>query len=618
MAENPAQRRLAAILAADVVGYSRLMEANEERTMAALKHHRREFFDPTTEKHGGRIFKVMGDGFLVEFGSVLNAARCAVEIQRGMPIRNEGVPEDRHIKFRIGLNVGDLIVDGDDFYGDGVNMAARLEALASPGGISCSEAVRTQIGNKLDMEFLDQGEITVKNIAQPVHVYFINMAEVAPYGAAQATAFPGKPSVAVLPFSNMSNDPEQEYFSDGITEDIITDLSKVSGLSVLSRNTVFTLKGKALNLQQAARQLGVAYVVEGSVRKAGNRVRITAQLIEGATDRHLWADRYDRELTDIFALQDEITRTIVAQLKVTLLPEEREAIVQPQTENVEAYTLYLKGRDFFRRSTKPNLQLARQMFSRAIELDPLYARAFAGLADCDSMLFLQYSEGVSIDDILTNCAKALSIDPRLAEARASRGLALSLIQRYAEAEAELELAIASNPNLFEAYYFYARLCFTQGKLQEAARHYERAAEVNLDDYQSPSLVAQVYHGLALPEKERDAARRAVERATREIARNPDNPRPLYLGANSLAVLGQIGQAKDWAARALALDPDDTLTKYNIACLYCVFGDLDAALDLLIGLLPQANRETMAWVLYDTDFDLLHADPRWQTVVEMTR
>ncbi|MGL4281289.1 MAG: adenylate/guanylate cyclase domain-containing protein [Albidovulum sp.] len=236
MADENVERRLAAVLAADVVGYSRLMESNEERTIAALKYHRREFFDPTLAKHGGRIFKVMGDGFLVEFASVLNAMRCAVEIQHGMTGRNAGVPEDRHIKFRIGINVGDLVVDGDDFYGDGVNMAARLEGLAPPGGISCSEVVRTQIGSKLELEFLDQGEKTVKNIAQPVHVYFINMsltsaATFQRSGTSTHTPIAERPSVAVLPFSNMSNDPEQEFFSDGITEDIITDLSKVSGLS---------------------------------------------------------------------------------------------------------------------------------------------------------------------------------------------------------------------------------------------------------------------------------------------------------------------------------------------------------------------------------------------------
>src|SRR6185295_12156838 len=248
----------------------------------------------------------------------------------------------------MGINVGDVIVDGDDFYGDGVNVAARLEALASPGGIACSAVVRHQVGNRLEIDFLDQGEKAVKNIAQPVHVYFIDLgasATAASPGAPDGRAAPrsNKPSVAVLPFTNMSNDPEQEFFGDGITEDIITDLSKVSGLFVLGRNTVFTYKGKAVNLERIAKELGVAYLVEGSVRKAGQKVRVNAQLIEGATGGHLWAARYDRDLTDIFAIQDEITRTIVDQLKVKLLPEEKKAIEQSPTENVDAYTFYLKG-----------------------------------------------------------------------------------------------------------------------------------------------------------------------------------------------------------------------------------------------------------------------------------
>jgi adenylate cyclase len=624
MGEEQIQRRLAAILAADVVGYSRLMEANEERTLGALKLHRREFFDPTVTKHDGRIFKVMGDGFLVEFGSVLNAARCAVEIQRGMLERNAGVPEDRHIKFRIGINLGDIIVEGDDFYGDGVNMAARLEGLAGPGGIACSAVVRNQVGNKLAEEFLDQGEKTVKNIAQPVHVYFINLATVAATGASQPAAGgtaplrSDKPSVAILPFANMSNDPEQEFFSDGITEDSITDLSNVSGLFVLGRNTVFTYKGKAVNLEQIAKDLGVAYVVEGSVRKAGQKVRINAQLIEGATGGHLWAARYDRNLTDIFAIQDEITQTIVDQLKVKLLPEEKKAIQQAPTENVEAYTYYLKGREFFHRASKAYYSQAKQMFAKAIALDPLYSRAYAGAADCDSFLLLDYSEDVSLDAILANCAKALDLDSGLAEARASRGLALSVSKRYQEAEREFEQAIASNPNLFEAHYFYARACFVQGKLESAALHWERAAELKPDDYQAVMLLRQVYHSLGRLKDENEATRRCLERVERELARNPENARAAYLYAGALTKVGEVDRAKEWASRALAIDPDDVLTRYNIACFYCFIGELDRALDLLVGLLAKATFDMKAWVLNDSDFEPLHNHPGWQKVLELTR
>ena len=624
MSEEYVQRRLAAILAADVVGYSRLMEANEERTLGALRQHRREFFDPTVVKHGGRIFKVMGDGFLVEFGSVLNAARCAVEIQRGMFERNAGIPEDRHIKFRIGINLGDIIVDEGDVYGDGVNMAARLEALAGPGGIACSAVVRHQVGNKLELEFVDQGEKSVKNVAQPVHVYFINWSGVAQNSVFQSatTGTPrlrsDKPSVAILPFANMSNDPEQEFFSDGITEDIITDLSNVSGLFVLGRNTVFTYKGRAVNLEHIAKELGVAYVVEGSVRKAGQKVRVNAQLIEGATGGHLWAARYDRDLTDIFAIQDEITRTIVDQLKVKLLPEEKKAIEQSPTENVDAYTFYLKGREFFHRGSKPFYAMAKKMFAKAIELDPLYARAYAGVADCDSFLYLDYSEGSSLDGILANCARALELDSTLAEARASRGLALSASQKYREAGEEFESAIASNPNLFEAHYFYARSCFVQGKLEEAAVHWERAAEIKPDDCQSAFLPGQVYRSLGRLKDEEKTTRRGVERAERDLARNPENARSAYLLAVGLAFLGETERAKQWAARALAIDPDDVMAKYNIACFHAVLGEIDRAFDLLEELIPRGNADMKAWVMNDSDFDVLHGHPRWQRVLEQVK
>ena len=624
MSEEHVQRRLAAILAADVVGYSRLMEANEERTLGALRQHRREFFDPTVVKHGGRIFKVMGDGFLVEFGSVLKAARCAVEIQRGMFERNTGIPEDRHIKFRIGINLGDIIVDEGDVYGDGVNMAARLEALAGPGGIACSAVVRHQVGNKLELEFVDQGEKSVKNVAQPVHVYFINWSGVTQNSVFQsATAGTprlrsDKPSVAILPFANMSNDPEQEFFSDGITEDIITDLSNVSGLFVLGRNTVFTYKGRAVNLEHITKELGVAYVVEGSVRKAGQKVRVNAQLIEGATGGHLWAARYDRDLTDIFAIQDEITRTIVDQLKVKLLPEEKKAIEQSPTENVDAYTFYLKGREFFHRGSKPFYAMAKKMFAKAIELDPLYARAYAGVADCDSFLYLDYSEGSSLDGILANCARALELDSTLAEARASRGLALSASQKYREAAEEFEAAIASNPNLFEAHYFYARSCFVQGKLEEAAMHWERAAEIKPDDCQSAFLPGQVYRSLGRLKDEEKTTRRGVERAERDLARHPENARSAYLLAVGLAFLGEAERAKQWAARAVAIDPDDVMTKYNIACFHAVLGEVDRAFDLLEELIPRGNADMKAWVMNDSDFDALHSHPRWQRVLEQVK
>ena len=443
------ERRLAAVLAADVVGYSRLMGTDEAGTLDALTKVRGEFIDSKIAEHQGRTVKVSGDGLLLEFPSVVNAVRCAAEIQRGMRDRNTNVPQERRIEFRIGVNLGDVIVQDEDIFGDGVNVAARLERIAKPGGIAISGSVRDQIGNRLDLVFEDMGEHKLKNIEQPVRVYSLSQEE-----STIANTAPNpdqRPSIAVLPFSNMSGDPEQEYFSDGITEDIITDLSKVSGLLVIARNTAFTYKGKPVKVQQVAQELGVPFILEGSVRKAGARVRVTAQLISSENGAHLWADRYDRDLTDIFAIQDEITHAIVEQLKIKLLPQEKKSIGQAPTDNIEAYTYYLRGRDFFYRHSKRYYQLARRMFAKAVELDPLYARAYAGIADCDSILFHHYHEDVGIDSILDTSAKALALDDRLAEAHASRGLALSLTHRYEQATEEFERAIALDPNLFEAH-----------------------------------------------------------------------------------------------------------------------------------------------------------------------
>ena len=621
------ERRLAAILAADVVGYSRLMEANEEGTLDELRRHRREFFEPAVARNGGRIFKVMGDGFLVEFGSVMNAARCAVEIQRGMPQRNDGVPEDRHIKFRIGINVGDIIVDGEDFYGDGVNMAARLEGLAGPGGIACSAAFRDQVGNKLDIEFLDQGEKTVKNISHPVHVYFVNLADVStaaavPNGVSSASTtaaagpFDCKPSVAILPFANMSNDPEQEFFSDGITEDIITDLSKVSGLFVLGRNTVFTYKGKSVNLEVIAKQLGVAYLVEGSVRKAGNRVRINAQLIDGATGGHLWADRYDRDLTDIFAIQDEITTTIVEQLKVTLLPEEQLAIEQVTTQNVEAYTCYLRGRELIRSATKAGLTAGKRMFARAVEIDPQYARAFAGLADCDSILYQIHHAKITVEDILTSADTALALDPMLAEAHAARALAFQVVGRRADAAAAYAQALELDPNCHSAQFRSAQFYLNQGDFRQARPHFIRALELWPDDYQSPFMLQQVCRSLGRTDEAKNYARMGIKRAEAAMQLHPEFSKPAQVGAPALAFLGETDKARDWLAHALKIDPNDNLVRYNAACTYAMLGEIDLAIDLLERHLHEASSDMKLWFLNDSDLDPIRSHPRYETLREL--
>ena len=607
------ERRLTAILAADVVGYSRLMTIDEAGTLAALTSLRKNLVNPKISEHNGRIFKLTGDGILIEFPSVVSAVACAVDIQSAMRTRNATEPAAR-IEFRIGINLGDIIVEDGDIFGDGVNVAARLEGIAPIGGIAVSQSVRDHVGKRLDLDFEDMGERRLKNIEAPIRVYSISVER--PSGDVAASVGQERPSIAVLPFVNMSGDPEQEYFSDGITEDIITDLSKVSGLFVVARNTAFTYKGKHVDVQEVAKRFGVNFILEGSVRKAGARVRVTGQLINGKDNGHVWADRYDRDLTDIFAIQDEITHAIVEQLKVKLLPQEKKSIGQTPTGNVEAYTYYLRGRQFLHRHSKSYYQLARRMFAKAVELDPAYARAYAGIADCDSFLFLHYSAPVEIKGIFETSAKALALESGLAEAHASQALALSLEQRYEEAMAEFEKAIALDPNSFEGHYFYARACFAQGKFERAAALFERAAEIKPDDYQSLCLLIQIYHSLGRDPDAQDAARRGIERAECELTLHPENSRAAYLGAKALVTLGQSDRAKEWLNRSIAIDPEDLLTQYNVACAYTALGDTEAAFDLLERLLPNANHETKAWIKYDSDFDPLRDHPRYQKVLEL--
>jgi adenylate cyclase len=617
------ERRLSAILAADVVGYSRLMGLDEAGTLSALKAHRREMADGKIAEHRGRIVKLTGDGMLVEFPSVVNAVACAAEIQRRMRERNADVPADRRIEFRIGVHLGDIIVE-DDIFGDGVNIAARIEGVAKPGGVAVSGSVRDHVGNRLDLAFEDTGEQALKNIERPVRVYNVDLFADAPLprvtnGASLSKAglAQEKPSIAVLPFSNMSGDPEQEYFSDGITEDIITDLSKISALHVISRHTVFTYKGKDVKVEQAASEMGVKFVLEGSVRKAGQRVRITGQLIDGATGGHLWADRYDRDLTDIFAIQDEITHTIVDQLKVRLLPEEKKAIEQAQTENVEAYTHYLRGREFFHTRTKESLQLARRMFARATDLDPNYARAYAGIADCDSVLHTWHGVEISLETLLATCAKALALDPNLPEAHASHGLALSTNGRHAEAVAEFERAVALDPNSYEGHHFYARYSFTAGDFEKAVELYDRCAEIDPDDYRSPFLAANPLHSLGRFDDEVKRATMGLERAERALKLHPENSDPAQHGAVALALLGDRDRAKEWLARALAIDPDDNRARYNAACTYSLLGEIDRSIDLLEICLRQFGSDDMRrWVKNDSDFDPIRTHPRYADLLKL--
>src|SRR6266446_2455356 len=377
MAEARVERRLAAILSADVAGYSRLTGLDEEGTHATLKACRRELIDPKIAEHRGRMVKNTGDGALVEFASAVDAMRCAMKIQRAMAERNAAIPEDRRIEFRIGINVGDIIIDEGDIYGDGVNIAARVETLASPGAICLSDNAYQQIKGKLALDVSDMGEQHLKNIAQPVRVYRVRLDRGVPE---VAPALPDKPSIAVLPFQNMSGDPEQEYFSDGITEDIITALSRLRWFFVIARNSTFAYKGKGVDVKHLGRELGVRYVLEGSVRKSGSRVRITGQLIDAMTGNHIWAERYDRELADIFALQDEITTSVTAAIEPKLLAAEGIRTETRSINDLNAWDLVARALSHFWKLTAAESETAITILRKAVQRYPNYAAAHSMLA----------------------------------------------------------------------------------------------------------------------------------------------------------------------------------------------------------------------------------------------
>jgi adenylate cyclase len=604
------ERRLAAILASDVVGYSRLMQLDEAGTLAALAQRRQQVLEPLVVKYHGRIVKVMGDGVLIEFASAVNAVACAVELQGGMQAANAGLPEGRQIVLRVGINLGDVMAQGSDLYGEGVNIAARLEAMAEPGSVFVSQTVFNHVRGKTKVAFEDLGERSLKNMAEPVRVYRIGgVAEPAPK-LEGGPARPAKLSIAVLPFVNMSGDPEQEYFSDGITEDIITDLSKVSALKVLSRNTVFTFKGKSVDVGQIARQLKVGHVLEGSVRKVGGRVRIAAQLID-ADDSHLWAERYDRDLSDIFALQDEISQTIVAALKLKLQPEEKKAIESRSTYNPDAYQLYLLGRDYQLQHGARSLGIALRFYQQALEIDPLYARAWAMVAICQARL---HWIGKSEDSGLTAAEKALALDTSLAEAHAARGRVLAANGRYEESLLAHEEALRLAPDSFDVRFTFGATCFQLGRHEAAVEHYERAAQLLETDYVSLRLATMSYVALGRHEESIAASRRAMQRIERQVATRPDDANALVSGVIALARLGENERARQWALRAQAIEPDDPMDHYNLGCALAQMNEPSRALDLLESCVPKMSPEVINWIKQDTDVMPLHDHPRYKALI----
>ncbi len=549
MTEGRVQRRLAAILAADVVGYSRLMEADEAGTLAALKEHRVEAIDPTIAAHNGRIVKLMGDGTLVEFASVVDAVECAVELQRAMAGRNAEVPRDRRIEFRIGINLGDVILEGDDLYGDGVNIAARLEGLAEPGGILISHAVYAHVDRKLPVRFDDQGERALKNIAQPVRVYRVGW-EADPASRAQRPApsqpgLPDRSSIAVLPFINVSSDAEQEFFADGLTEDLITDLSKVPGLLVIARNSSFAYKGRSVDVRSIARELGVRYVIEGSIRRASARVRINAQLIDAVDGSQIWADRFDRDLADIFLLQDEVVGKIVSAL-AGVLPSAR-ALPKRRAIDIEAYDLFVRGRSLARLSLQ-DTRAARPLLAKAIELDPGFAEAHAWLAMSHHFGWMYYGEAEEEHRMLASSAarRAVSLDPDNADAHIVLGFLRAYDGELSEGVAEVEMGLRINPNHDEGWLMLADLRTCEGRAAEGIDCARNCFRLN------PHPPGSYYWQFGWVQYAAGRYEDAVETLRHKSALGPGVHRIL---AASLAQLGRMTEAREEARKFLLEFPD---------------------------------------------------------------
>jgi len=552
MVEERVERRLTAILAADVAGYSQLMGVDEEGTHKHLKAHLSELVDPKIRQHHGHIIKNTGDGLLAEFVSVVDAVRCAAEIQRGMATRNADIPQEKRIDFRIGINVGDMIIDSGDIFGDGVNIAARLEGIAEPGGICVSGRVQEDAQGRLDVAFEDQGKQQLKNIAKPVRVFRVRVNETDKV-VSSAPVLPSKPSIAVLPFTNMSGDPEQEYFADGMVEEIITALSRAHWLFVIARNSSFTYKGRAVDVKQVGRELGVRYVLEGGVRKAANRIRVTAQLIDVSTGTHLWADRFEGSLEDIFDLQDQVAASVVGAIARKLEQAEIERAKRKPTESLDAYDYFLRGMANTHQVTREAYGEALALFNRAIGLDSSFASAHGGAAYCYSLAksIGQRMSREEIAEAARLARRAVELGREDAIALALGGIALAYVAGDVEGgAAAVDRALVLNPNLATAWHFSGWVRVYLGEPDTAIEHSAHAMRLSpLDPYAYGMETAMAFAYLFAGRY--DEARSWAEKAARG---EPRYVPALRIAAASSALAGRLEGAQNFIRRLRQVDP----------------------------------------------------------------
>jgi adenylate cyclase len=552
----PSVRRLTAILAADVAGYSRLMGADEEGTHERLKAHLRELIEPKIAEHRGRVVKNTGDGFLAEFASVVDAVRCAVEVQRAMADRNAATALEDRIEFRIGINLGDVIAEGEDIFGDGVNVAARLEGLAEPGGVLVSGTVYEHARDRLPFGFEDLGEQQVKNIVRPVRVYRVRGAAVFVDGPSltppQPLPLPDKPSVAVLAFANMSSDPEQEFFADGIAEDIITALSRYPSLFVIARNSSFTYKGRAVDVKQVGRELGVRYVLEGSLRKSGNRIRVTTQLVEAETGKHVWAEHYDRDLADIFVVQDEITEAVTIAIAPAIADAEQQRAMRRPPDSLDAWAAYQRGLWHLSKVTRDDNSLAEKLFQEAIDLDPSFSGGYVGLATAQTQAadFAKRALPETMRSLEVLARRAVALDGADAEARSLLSNALWARADYEGALVEAERALATTPNLAVAHHVLGTTLVFSGRPKEGLAALERSIRLDPRHPRSAGRLNQMALGLYFS---RDYVA-AIEVANQAIRSYPDFANPYRWLAAALGQLGRVEEAKEALQKAMAIVP----------------------------------------------------------------
>ncbi len=569
MTDNRVERRLAAILAADVAGYSRLTGLDEEGTHVRLRERLCGLADPKISEHRGKVVKHTGDGLLAEFGSVVDAVRCAIEVQRGMAEQNATMPQVKRIEFRIGIHVGDIIVDDNDIFGDGVNIAARLEGIAEPGGVCISDDAQRQLRGKVDFAFEDMGPQNLKNIVEPMRAWRLRMNASGsaaapidpPVESTQALALPEKPSIAVLPFENMSGDPEQEYFADGMVEEIITALSRFKWLFVIARNSSFTFKGKAVDVKEVGRRLGVRYVLEGSVRKASGKVRITGQLIDAVTGAHIWADRFERDLTDIFALQDEVTVAVVSAIEPKVRQTEIAMAARRRPENLTAYNFYLRALQQFYLTTREGVAGSIGLAHRALELDPRFGLAAALAGACRMQNVVHgYASDPQFDrkEAIRLLRLALSIDDTDPEILALACLISTFLVGDCDSEIEMaDRAVALTSNAHRAWRSRGWVDRNAGLLEEAILSFENSVRVSPLD----PLLHLTFAGIGFAYIELRHFDEAITAGKKAQRHSPSYSGAYRCLASAFAHLGRDAEAREAAAHVLEVDPAFTISAW---------------------------------------------------------